>query len=203
MNNEVTLRDNAFTTPSDRIEIPLAYWTYGLATELKQGEKHAYLICLAEQDQSVTAPLWGRSQMDLAKTYSISRHAINDGFNGLQRRDLLTIFRDTIPTRSDNNRRPNRYRLKPLLSPEARAGRWEKLKEKHSPLLIVQARALASLIDYGNDFDAADELAAAITAYGYQTVSNTTAQVATKNVTNPNRCPGTITTYLRTSQRAP
>ena len=53
------------------------------------------------------------------------------------------------------------------------------------------------MVDYGNEFNAADQLAAAITTYGHETVSNVTAQVATKNATNPNRHPDTIVDYLR------
>jgi hypothetical protein len=98
-------------------------------------------------------------------------------------------------------RRPNQYRLKPLLSSEERAARWQKLEEKHSPLLIAQARALATQVDYGNDFGSADELAAAITTYGYQAVSNITAQVAAKSATNPKRRARTITTSLRATRR--
>jgi len=56
---------------------------------------------------------------------------------------------------------------------------------------------LAALIDYGNDFTAASQLAKAIKKYGYESVSNNTTQVASKKTTNPNRHAGTIITYLR------
>ena len=87
------------------------------------------------------------------------------------------------------------------LSPEARATRWEKLQGKHGTRVISQARTLTAMLDYDNDFAAVDELAAAITAYGYQTVSNITAQVAGKSATNPNRHPITITDYLHDTRR--
>jgi hypothetical protein len=162
--------------------LPLAYWTYGLATELKQSEKMACLICLNEETQALTPPLWIKNQSDLAEKYSISLNPINDGFNGLQRQDILTIYRSPISANDYKKRRPNQYRLKPLLSPKERATRWEKLVQKHGGQILPQARTLAAMLDYDNDFGSADELAGAIAAYGYETVSNTTAQVATKRV---------------------
>ncbi len=198
---DVTILKNTSLTSAGSIQVPLAYWTYGLATELTQDEKFAYLICLNEEAQSYTPPLWRKSQEDLAKIYSVSRKPINVGLNGLQRHDILSILRSPIPKENFKRRRPNQYRLKPLLSPAERTARWQKLEQKHSPQLIAQARALATMVAYGNDFDSADQLAAAISAYGYETVSNTTVHVATKSVTNPNRHPDTIIDYLDISRR--
>ena len=42
------------------------------------------------------------------------------------------------------------------------------------------------------DRESADQLAGAITTYGYQAVSNTTAQVATKHPGNPRRHPSIV-----------
>ncbi len=196
----ITLHEDTGLMQDGFVDIPLAYWTYGLATDLKQGEKYAYLICLNEEAQSITPPLWKKNQEQIAEKYSSSRATINNAMNGLQRHDLLTIIRDDIPLNDSDKRRPNHYRLKRLLSPEERAARWKKLEEKHSPELLAQARGLATMVDYGNDFTSADELAAAITAYGYQTVSNITAQVAQSSVTNPNRHPDTVTTYLHNTR---
>jgi hypothetical protein len=107
---------------------------------------------------------------------------------------------NTLAKRSARPLTP-RNRLKLLLSPAERAARWQNLEQKHSPQLIAQARALATMVAYGNDFDSADQLAAAISAYGYEAVSNTTVQVATKSTTNPNRHPDTIVDYLDISRR--
>jgi len=198
---QVTLREDRSLLDEGFIGVPLAYWTYDLATELDQSERHLYLVCLNEENQSITPPLWRKSQEKLAKAYAISRKLINDGLNGLQRRDILTILRSTIPTEDFKKRRPNGYRLKPLLSPEQRASRWQELETKHSPELISQARSLAATLGYGNDFASADQLAKAITTHGYEAVSNTTAQVAAKTATNPYRHPDTVTTYLQNTRR--
>ncbi len=198
---QVTMRHDSTTNADGFIQIPSAYWTYGLSTELKQAEKMAYLICLNEETQALIPPIWMKSQPDLAEKYSISRNPINIGLNGLQRHDLLSIIRSPISANNYKKRRPNQYRLRPLLSPEERATRWLKLETKHSPLLVTQARELATLLDYGNDFTSADQLATAIAAYGFQTASNVTAQVATKSVTNPNRHPDTVATYLHNTRR--
>lgn len=197
----VFLRDEAAAATDADFGIPLAYWTYGLATELKLAEKLAYLICINEEAQALTPPLWMKNQEDLAEKYSVSRNPINDGLNGLQRHDLLEIIRSPISTTGNyKKRRPNQYRLKPLLSPEERAARWKKLEDKYSPEVVAQARGLATMLDYGNDFEAVDQLAAAIKAYSQQTVSNTTATVATRSLTNPNRHPDTVVEYLHNSR---
>ncbi|MBT3192445.1 MAG: hypothetical protein HN341_07810, partial [Verrucomicrobia bacterium] len=129
-----------------------------------------------------------------------------DGLNGLQRLDLLEITRSPISTSGNyKKRRPNQYRLKPLLSPEERTARWEKLEKKHGTERLAQARALAAILDYDNDFASADQLAKAIKSYGFPTVSNVTTQVATKSATNPNRHPDTVVEYLHNTrgQREP
>jgi hypothetical protein len=195
---EVTLLDDVLGGAF--IRVPVGYWAYGLATELKQAEKLAYLICLNEETQGLTPPFWRKSQVELARIYSATISPINEALNGLQRRDLLTINRSPI-TADYKKRRPNQYGLKPLLSPAERATRWRKLEKKHTPEGIAQARALASTIGYGNDFDSADELAAAIRTYGYEAVKKTTEAVATKQAANPKRNAGTITTYLRNARR--
>lgn len=194
---DVTILKNTSLTSAGSIQVPLAYWTYGLATSLKQGELHAYMICLSEESQGLTPPLWRKNQEDLAEKYSISRASINIGLNALQRRDLLSIFRDRIPLNPKTTRRPNGYRLKRLLSPEARAAKWEALEQTHSPQRVAEARQLATMINYGNDFESADELAGAIKKYGYQAVSNATTTVAEKSFTNPHRHPDSVIDALR------
>jgi hypothetical protein len=194
---EVSLSQDDSLTSAGYFQLPLAYWTYGLASSLKQAERHAYMICLNEESQSLTPPLWRKSQVTLTDIYSISRTSINIALNGLQRRDLLTIFRDQIPANPKAMRRPNGYRLKRLLSPEARAARWAALEQTHSPQRVAAARQLATMINFGNDVDGTDQLAVAIGKYGYQAVSNATTQVAAKSATNPHRHPDAITDMLR------
>jgi hypothetical protein len=196
---DVTIKQDASLASAGYIQVPLAYWTYGLATSLKQGELHAYMICLSEESEGLTPPLWRKNQEDLADMYSISRASINIGLNALQRRDLLTIFRDKIPANPKATRRPNGYRLKRLLSPEARAAKWEALEQTHSPERVAEARQLAAMINFGNDFDCTDQLAVAIRKYGYQAVRDATTMVAAKSVTNPHRHPDSITDALRRS----
>jgi len=194
----VVMRDDP---NADVLNVPLAYWTYGLATKLKLAEKLAYLICINEEAQALTPPLWMRSQEELSEKYAISISPINNGLNGLQRHDILEIIRSPISTTGNyKKRRPNQYRLKPLLSPQERVARWKKLEEKHGPEIVAQARGLATMLDYGNSIESADQLATAITAYGYQTTSNTTATVATRSLTNPNRHPNTVVEYLHNTR---
>jgi len=193
----ITLRDDGMGGEEDLIHVPLGYWAYGLATELKQAEKFMYLVCLNEANQGLTPPYWRKSQEKLTETYSVSRNPINSGLTGLQRRDLLTISRSPIPAGDYSKRRPNQYCLKPLLSSEMRTARWEKLKEKHSPELVTQARGLASAVGYGNDFVSADKMAAAISSYGYDTVSNATAKISSMQEAHPDRHPKTILAYLK------
>ncbi|MBT7069141.1 MAG: hypothetical protein HN919_22790, partial [Verrucomicrobia bacterium] len=69
-NAQVTFLNNALGSAAGVIHLPLAYWTYDLATELKQAEKMAYLICLNEETQALTPPLWMKNQSDLTKKYS-------------------------------------------------------------------------------------------------------------------------------------
>ena len=181
--------------------VPKSYPAYGLSSLPKQAERHAYLICLNEESQSLTPPLWRKGQVDLTEMYSISRTSLNIALNGLQRRELLTIFRDRIPANPKAMRRPNGYRLKPLLSPETRAARWSALEQTHTPQRVAAARQLAAMINFGHDLDATDQLAVAINKYGYQAVSNATTQVAAKSATNPHRHPDAITAMLRSAPR--
>ncbi|MBT3297279.1 MAG: hypothetical protein HN383_18580 [Verrucomicrobia bacterium] len=190
---KVALLDDPPEPETGFFHVPMEFWTYGLATNLKQVVKFGYLICLNEETQGLTPPLWRRTLVDLADRYSTTIDSVGTGMNTLQKLDVLTILRYPPPHITDYARRPpNKYRLKPLLSPEARAARWRRLEEKHTPSRIEQARTLAASLSYDHSFTAADQLAGAITTYGYQAVSNTTAQVATKHPGNPRRHPSIV-----------
>ncbi|MDP6810450.1 MAG: hypothetical protein QGH31_06960 [Kiritimatiellia bacterium] len=196
----ITFRASDPGSEGDLIHVPLGYWSYGLAKDLTHAEKFTFLVCLNEEPHGLAPPFWRKNQEYLTEKYSVSRNPITTGLNGLQKLDLLTINRSRI-TQDYKNRAPNQYCLKLLLSPEERAAKWKQLENEHSSELVSQARALAATINYGNDFTSADQLATAITTYGYQAVSNTTAEIATRQPGNPKRSAKSILTYLENAAK--
>ncbi|MBT7068841.1 MAG: hypothetical protein HN919_21275, partial [Verrucomicrobia bacterium] len=71
---------------------------------------------------------------------------------------LTTTRHSSAPGQPISKRRPNAYRLKPLISPDEREALWEGLRQKHGAQQFQTARELAGTIRRPNDYETVEAL---------------------------------------------
>jgi PLD-like domain len=126
------------------LNLPLAYWDYGLDKQLGVREKFAYLICIYESEIARPKTFWWEGLTNMAKKYHIGREALIHGFAALEEDDLIAVRRARFaPGKGFNQRDANEYSLLPLLSPKLRAQQWASLEKKYGKDTVDQARLLA------------------------------------------------------------
>jgi len=195
----VIIRD----VPGHALHIPQAYWTYGWSRTLPMPAKVAYLICLHEAVTSQGEPVWTASKKMLSEKYKIPGDTINAGLLALERLDLITITRHSHPpSQPFAMRRPNTYRLNPVIARELREAMWAALREQYTPALFDQARALADTIDRPNHYDTIEGLLRSMDQYGLPAVRDATATVAALHRSNPMRHVGYIITLAQNARPA-
>lgn len=180
------------------LDIPQVYWDYGWNRKLSLRGKVAYLVCLKEQAGSPTKPWWSESNESLAQEYGTGPGTLGDGLLDLKRQNLLEIVHSTVSAdQGYEHRRPNRYRLKPMLSPEEIERRWSQLKSCYGEKGVQEAQNLAAMIDAGQDQDMVEEFAEVIALYGLDQTRKATEAVAAMAPDNPCRHMGYIVTLLK------
>jgi hypothetical protein len=186
------------------IPLPSAYWDYGWCRTLSMRAKVVYLICLAEQQSSSTAPYWSLSQENLAKKYTNARThwTVNKGVRELEMLDILHVGRDNSELGEPFSRRaPNMYRLNPLLSPEEIQNAWKEMDEKHGAEKVKQARRLAEMLDRPNSRETAGGFIWCIDNHGLEATEAKTRDVAKLSPVNPYRHVGTVIHRLKQKAR--
>ncbi len=180
------------------IDVPVGYWEYGWNRKLSLPAKAAYLMCLAEQESSETKPWWSLSRQALARKYSGSPHTVGKALRELEVEDILEIVRSKVPPGGDfAGRRPNSYRVKPLLPPEDIEKEWMHLTGVYGEKNLEKARELAGRIDRGNNRHVVSNLLAVMDRYGIEETEKATDIVAQMVPDNPCRHVGYIVTLLK------
>ena len=178
--------------------IPIGYWDYGLSKKLTLPAKGAYLVCLAEAEASPGKPWWSANQPSIAAKYHGCVFTIREGLRELEKLDLLEVVRmGPPPGLPYSRRRPNSYRLKPLLSPEAIQKQWKELARAYGGTNLKRARQQAERFDrYNNRAVVADLLMLADT-HGWKLLERAVGEVAKMAPSNPCRHVGYIVTMLK------
>jgi hypothetical protein len=183
------------------IRVPLAYWTYGVNHSLSMREKVIYLLALHETAKSPNSPLWSASGNTLSTRYGIPMETIRSALTGLERLDILATTRYSgTPGQPLSKRRPNAYRLTPLISPEAREALWEELRQKHGAEQFQAARELAGTIHRSNHYETIEALLRYIDSHGLPAVQAATVRVAALHPNNPMRHVRYIITLVKNAQ---
>ena len=115
---------------------------------------------------------------------------------------LTTTRHSSAPGQPISKRRPNAYRLKPLISPDEREALWEGLRQKHGAQQFQTARDLAGTIRKSNHYETIEALLRHIDSHGLPTVQAATAKVAALHPTNPMRHVRYIITIVKNAQTA-
>ena len=185
--------NSPITLDSSYFEVPQAYWDYGLSVHYPPKVKMAYLICLCEGQSTHSTFFWTMSGAKLSAKYGITRDSLSKSLRFLARENVLEIVTYEAFDGDYESRRPNRYRLKPLISPEELEARWKELEATHGRKRLEQAMKLAQSMDHGKDPDALAGFIGFIETYGLAETQVATEIVARLKADNQRRNMG----YLR------
>jgi len=94
-------------------------------------------------------------------------------------------------------RRPNDYRLKPLMSPEDTRAEWGDLESTHGKEKLEKARKLAARLDRPNSRDVAGTYLKLMEKYTMRQIEEAAEYVARLAPDNPMRHVGTVVNRLK------
>ena len=130
--------DGPITLGAPHFEVPRAYWDYGLSVRYAPTVKMAYLICLYEEQSTHSTFFWSMSGEKLSEKYGIGAPRLSQSLRFLAKENVLEIVTYDAFDGDYESRRPNRYRLKPLISPEELEVRWKELAATHGKKPLAQ-----------------------------------------------------------------
>lgn len=178
--------------------LPIAYWEYGLDRQLMLREKFAYLAAIYEQEIARPKLWWRKSMAGLSEKYHIDAWTINYGLRKLKRLDLIEVRHSRVEQgQSYDDREPNEYRLKELISPDEKARMWKKLEAGFGAETVKAARDFAGMIDEGNNVQAAKDFIRLIKRYSLERVREAVGEVSQLGADNPLKNIGYIVGVLK------
>ena len=180
------------------IPVPVEFWEYDWLRTLGLAEKMLYLISVVETETSRNKPWWSHSQERIGGKYYIDRWTVNQALRGLEREEVLEVRRSSgVEAGGYELRRPNDYRLKPLLSPEDIQAEWMHLQGIHGKEKPAKARELAGRLDRPNSRDVAGTYLKLMAKYTMSQIEEATEYVARLAPDNPYRHVGTVINRLK------
>jgi hypothetical protein len=180
------------------ITIPDVFWSYGYHRKLSLSAKMAYFICIYEHQRGLLPPYWSLSHIALGEKYHLDRETIRQGLLELEKFDILQITRSiSPPNKSFDQRHPNVYRLRPLLSDAEIAVRWSELESVYDAETLTLAKEIGSSIGHPNSHRTARDIAGIIKKYGPKATTRAGARVAAMTRDNPFRHPGYIVALIK------
>jgi hypothetical protein len=174
------------------VNVPAEYWEYGWPGRLNLSAKALYLICLVETESSPNKPWWTLSHKAIAKKYSLKYFTVNHALRELEYHDLLHVRRNPAPQKQFDLKRPNNYKLRPLLSPEEIERQWKKLEDTYGSEMLEEARKCAAHIEGENSREVVGRLLPAIEKHGAKKVEAAAAKTGEMPADNPYRNVGYI-----------
>jgi hypothetical protein len=186
---DYTDKTKDYTVPqAGYLNLPLAYWDYGLDKQLGVRDKFVYLISIYESEIARPKTFWWEGLTNMAKKYHIGREALIHAFAALEEDDLIVVRRAKFaPGKGFNQRDANEYSLLPLLSPSARARQWASLEKKYGKDIVDQARLLALVWKKENDLSTAEEFVILIKKYTLAKVQAALNRIKNYSPNNPLR----------------
>ena len=180
------------------IAVPVELWEHGWLRTLGLSEKVLYLVALVETEESRNKPWWSLSQERIGRKYSIDRWTVNQTLRGLERAEILEVRRHSgVEAGGYELRRPNDYRLKPLMDPEDIQAEWGHLEETYGKEKVKKARELAGRLDRPNSRDVAETYLKLMKKYTMPQIEDATDYVARLAPDNPLRHVGTVINRLK------
>ena len=181
------------------IDLPLAYWEYGLNEGLSLKAKFMYLVSLYEQTLAKPKLWWSKSYPALQDKYHVFMSTLAIGMMELESQDLIEVRNSLVDVKDPQryaSRAPNQYRLKALISGQERAGLWLRLERELGRKAFTQAKAFAALIEEDHDIQAVKDLARIAKRFGADKTRSAVEAVAKMAKDNPYRSIACIVSML-------
>ncbi len=180
------------------LRVPVELWEYGWLRTLGLSEKALYLISLVETEKSRKKPWWSLSLDRIAQKYGIDRSTVSKSLLALEREEILEVLRSSAGDAGGFElRRPNSYRMKPLMSPEDILAEWGHLDSTYGKEKVKKARELAGRLNRPNSRDVAGTYLKLMEKYTVAQIEAATDYVARLATDNPYRHVGTVINRLK------
>ena len=184
----ITLTALPPTTPDDPVvRVPAAYWEWGWDRQLPLPGKVLYLLARHYATISPTAPVWFRSQADLAAAHGFAPCYAQDGLMILRRRNLLEVQPGPLAFGQYADRPANRYRVNPLYDPALLAQQVAALDARYGKAAVTRAKAYAALVYEDSDVQAIEQVIQLEEALGPAVVRAAARKVGALHGNNPKR----------------
>jgi hypothetical protein len=181
-------------------KVPLAYWEYGWSQKLSLRSKFCYLINLYRTEFSDIKPWWSLPLDLIAEDFNVSKWTVMRGMRELKKLGLLDVEYDAALNEQGiftGGRKPNKYRIKPLLSPEEIDRKWAELRNIYGEELVEKARGFAFMIEQGNNIEKVEDFIRIMGRYTEEWVEKATRITAKMRADNPSRNFGYIMGILK------
>ena len=181
-------------------KVPLAYWEYGWSQKLSLRSKFCYLINLYRTEFSDIKPWWSLPLDLIAEDFNVNKWTIMRGMRELKKLGLLDVEYDAALNEQGiftGSRKPNKYRIKPLLSPEEIDKKWAELRNIYGEELVEKARGFAFMIEQGNNIEKVEAFIRIMGSYTEEWVEKATRITAKMRADNPSRNFGYIMGILK------
>ena len=181
-------------------KVPLAYWEYNWSRKLDLRSKFCYLINIYRTEFSDIKPWWSLPLDLLAEDFNIDKWTVMRGMRELKKLGLLDVEYDEALNDKgvfSGNRKPNKYRIKPLLSQEEIDKEWKELENIYGMELVNKARGFAIMVEEGNNAQKVESFIQIIGRYSEEWVRRATEITAKMRTDNPSRNFGYIVGILK------
>ena len=203
---EITLldyedRSKEYKAPEIKyFKVPLAYWEYGWSRKLDLRSKFCYLINIYRTEFSDIKPWWSLPLDLLAEDFNVDKWTVMRGMRELKKLGLLEVEYDEALNDKgvfSGNRKPNKYKIKPLLSQEEIDKEWKELENIYGVELVNKTRGFAIMIEEGNNTQKVEAFIQIIGRYSEAWVEKATIITTRMRADNPSRNFGYIVGILK------
>ncbi len=185
------------TSPEETVGIPSAYWEWGWSRKLTLPGKVMYLLGEMYSPLSPAAPVWFRSEEDLAKKYGFSGASLRNGLMDLRRNNLIEVEPDRLSPANYSSRKPNRYTPNPLYDPKELEKAFRELERRYGKEKLQRAMGYLRLIYEDGDAKAAERLILLEEEFGPEVVRKAAKKVGEMSGNNPKKTVGYLVATIR------
>lgn len=179
------------------VRIPLAYWDWGWDKRLTFPGRVMYLLGEMYSSFSPMAPVWFRSNRDLAETHGISERFVQHGLMDLRRRNLIEVKPDELSPGSYGSRKANEYAPNPLYDPEELALTFRNLEQRYGKETVKKAAGYASKVYEDSDVEGVERLILLEEEFGPEIVRRAVERTAAMHGSNPKKTMGYLINTIR------
>ncbi len=181
----------------ESVPIPSAYWDWGWDQRLAFPGRVMYLLGEMYSSLSPMAPVWFRSNKDLAEMHGISDRFVQDGLMDLRRRNLVEVKPDKLGPGVYGSRKANEYAPNPLYDPKALALAFRNLEQKHGKEKVKKASGYASQVYEDCDVEGVERLILLEEEFGPEIVRRAVKRTAAMHGSNPKKTMGYLINTVR------